>query len=158
MLASIGPEIAGDLRALLLNGNQSTRARAVAAGALQELRDYVSADAAVAVLENENERDLLTACMRLLGEIGQEQHLDPIRIYTKVDDPVLRSLALGTLGNIGDNADIPILIDGINDDNEWAAIGAARGVMKLGGANLLEQALEQLPARTKVIRMVLSEA
>ncbi|MDP8242711.1 MAG: HEAT repeat domain-containing protein [Candidatus Hinthialibacter antarcticus] len=94
MLAGIGQEAVPTLRQCFSDATLPPRSRAVAADALSLLNDFASADETPGVLENEHDRDLLSATLRLVGRVGRPQHLGAIRRMCDVSDQVIRANAI----------------------------------------------------------------
>jgi len=157
MLAGMGPEIAPELRRTLADTEVLPQTRAVAAGALRELNDYESAQSAAQILETETDRELLAASLRLIGDVGSPEFLDPIRRLSRSDDAIVRGLALRALGRLGKSEDLPLLRDGIDDESQWVALHAARGLRRVGGIHLLEELLAAHHLQSDLVRQVLAE-
>ncbi len=157
MLAAMGPAIAPQLRRTLGDTQALPQTRAVAAGALRELNDYESGQIAARVLETETERELLTAALRLVGDVGSPEFLGPIRRLSRSDDPVVRGLALRALGRLGSRDDLSLLLQGIEDQSQWVALHAARGLRQVGGDHLLEELVISGHSKSDLARQVLAE-
>ncbi len=158
MVAAMGSEIAPELRRTLADTRMPTQTRAVAAGALRELNDYESGPLAAQVLETETERELLAAALRLVGDVGSPEHLDPIRRLCRTEDPVIRGLALRALGRLGTSEDLALLTKGVADDSQWVALHAARGLHHMGGDYLLEEMLTSGHQQRELAQQVLAES
>ncbi|MEE9465146.1 MAG: HEAT repeat domain-containing protein [Candidatus Neomarinimicrobiota bacterium] len=157
MLAGMGAEIAPELRRTLADTELLSQTRAVAAGALRELNDYESGQIAAQVLETETDRELLAASLRLVGDVGSPEFLDPIRRLCRNDDAVVRGLAMRALGRLGKSEDLPLLRDGMEDESQWVALHAARGLRQVGGDHLLEELLAAGHLQGDLVRQVLAE-
>lgn len=157
MLTSMGPNVTPALRRTLDDRDKIPRVRAVAADALRDLNDLAVGDEAAQVLETETDRDLLAATLRLLGVVGRPEHLDPVRRLCRSDDFVVRANAFGALGRLGSNEDLSLLRSGIDDDSQWVALQAARGLREAGGEQLLEELMTAGRSRSTLAREILAE-
>ena len=157
MLSAVGPQIAADVRRLFLNPDADTHSRSIAAEALAELNDLASAEAAVQVIENEDDHDLVGAALRLLGRIGLPTHLDRVRQLCRSRDFVIRIHALTALGQLGHAEDIPVLREALDDQSPWVARHAADGIRNLGGTEVLRQIAESDHPRSGLAREMLAE-
>ncbi len=128
MLASIGPAVAPALRAALVDARYQPRVRSVAADALRELNDYLSADAAALVLAEATDRDLLIATLALIGHVGRADQVEMVRRHTEAAEPIVRSRAMSALGRIGSAADGERLVRGLDDPSPWVALRAAEAL------------------------------
>ncbi len=158
MLSAMGSEITPELRRTLADARVPPQTRAVAAGALRELNDYESGPLAVQVLETETERELLAAALRLVGDVGTPEHLDPIRRLCRTEDPVVRGFALRALGHLGTSDDLQLLKQGVEDNSQWVALHAARGLRNMGGDHLLEEMLASGHHQRELVQQVLAES
>lgn len=157
MLAGIGQQALPILRHCYADASLTPRTRAVAADALCLLNDFASADEAPAVLENEDNRDLLSATLRLLGRVGRPQHLGSIRRMCDVSDQVVRANAIRALGFIGDKADIHRLTSAFFDPSTWVSIHSAWGLKHLGAESVLRDLSQSGHVRKDLALQVLSE-
>lgn len=157
MLSAMGPAVAPQLRRTLGDTQAPPQTRAVAAGALRELNDYESGQIAARVLETETERELLAAALRLVGDVGSPEFLGPIRRLARTDDPVVRGLALRALGRLGTDDDLLLLRQGMEDQSQWVALHAARGLRQAGGNHLLEELVITGHSKSDLARQVLAE-
>lgn len=133
MLASMGTEIAPDLRAHFAGDEHSSRARAVTARALAELRDVSSAEIAAGLLEDApGDRALIVASLRVIETVGQTKHLGVVRPLLGHKDFVIRAHAATALGRIGTAADSGALSLAVADESPWVAIHAASALRHLG--------------------------
>jgi len=157
MLASIGPEVAPDLRKTLANPGKLPGVRAVAADALRALNDLQAGDQATRLLRTETDRDLVAATLRLLAEVGRSEHLEPVRRLCLSPDFVIRAQALRALGTLGGPEDQPLFGAGLEDETPWVALQAAQGLLAVGGEHLLlGLAAAELPG-SELARQVLVE-
>jgi HEAT repeat protein len=137
MLASMGPSVTATLRSALADPSGESRARAVAAEALQIQGDIGAGDVAADVLRTSRDGDILAATLRLLQEVGRPEHAEVVRMHTGSEDPAVRAHALRALGIVGGEADIPELVEAMRDPSPWAALNATEGLLAAGGVGLL---------------------
>ncbi len=137
VVASVGVAGAPPAIRVLDSLQRSPAERATAALALARMHDPHAADAAAAVLERGGERDLMTACLRILEEVGRAQHLPPIRRLLHHADFVVRARAAAALGSMGTAADAELLTALMGDESRWVALNAARGLRRLHRDDLL---------------------
>jgi len=159
MLSSMGPDVAAGLRETLADPSLVSTVRSIAAIALRQLNDLPSAAVAVQVLaEGGGDRDLLAACLRLLGTVGSTEHLSTVRRMTTSDDFVVRATAFGALGTLGEPADLARLREAAYQDvSHWVAISAARALKDSGGADVLRDLASAGHVRSSVAMQVLWE-
>ena len=138
LFTSMGPSVILPLRNALSDGQKSPQVRAVAADALQELYDLEAGDLASQILEDEYDRELRAACLRLLQTVGRPEHLPAIRKLAVSDDFVIRAHAFRALGTLGTEDDLATLQTGIADESPWAALQAARSLKQAGGEEILQ--------------------
>lgn len=138
MLASMGPRAAPELRRALRDAKQPDWVRVVAADGLRELNDLPSADVASELLEGDAGRELKAAALRLLADIGREEHLAIVRPLAHAEDFVIRANALTVLGRLGGEAETPYLIGGMSDPSPWVAVHAARALRTTAGEMVLQ--------------------
>ncbi|MEQ9397840.1 MAG: HEAT repeat domain-containing protein [Longimicrobiales bacterium] len=157
MLAGMGPGGAEALREVMADPTEPARVRAIAARALAELPDLQAGPAAAAVVEIEEDPDLLASALRLLTQVGFPEHARYIRVRCASPDAAVRSTALRALGALGQEGDMPRLIGAMSDPSPWVAISAARGIHDAGGEQLLRDLAESEHPRAVVARQVLAE-
>jgi HEAT repeat protein len=133
LLSDVGPEAAPMLRSVLANPSDPTWVRIVVAQALRTLRDVESADLAVHLIESEADSDLLTGCLKLLSEVGETRHREPLLPLLQSSDFPVRAQALRALQAAGSEEDLPFFKEALNDPSPWVALEAARGMAALGG-------------------------
>lgn len=139
MLAGGGGEAAPLLRQLLSNPNEPSLVRAVATDALRGLNDLESVEVALTLLEDETDRELMTGCLRLVRQLGHRGHVDEIMRFVTDSDPVIRAAAVGAVGQLGGDDDVPVLQSVLGDDAYWVSLEAARGLMSLGEVTTLRR-------------------
>jgi HEAT repeat protein len=159
LLARGGPGTAPYLRATLGDTTRDPLVRAVAADALRLLNDIESASLAAQILREREVRDreLVTACVRLLRHLGHQEHIPLIRPLVTAADPVVRAAAVGALGAIGGAREVPLLQDVLDDVAYWVSLEAARGLMKLGAVATLERLARSEGPWAVLARQVLTE-
>jgi HEAT repeat protein len=159
MLARGGPGAAPFLRETLSDSQRTPIVRAIAADALRLLNDIESASIAARVLEarQQEDRELVTSCVRLLRRLGHEEHVRLIRPLVSAADPVVRAAAVGALGALGGPKDAPLLQDVLDDVAYWVSLEAARGLMSLGEVSALQRLAGSEGPWAVLARQVLSE-
>jgi hypothetical protein len=157
MLAAMGPKVSETLRAGLADPGRDTLSRAVLAEALQIQGDLLAGDVAAEILEGSLDRELLASALRLLREVGRPEHRDAVRALCGAPDEVVRAQALRTLGAVGDQEDVPQLLEAMRDESPWAALNAARGARAAGGAAALGEIAASDDVRAVLAKQVLTE-
>lgn len=161
MLARGGPGTTPFLRETLSDSVRGPLVRAVAADALRLLNDIESASIAADIIgvrgEGEKDRELVTACVRLLRHLGHADHVPLIRPLVTAADSVVRAAAVGALGTIGGPREIPLLQDVLDDVAYWVSLEAARGLMKLGAVDTLRRLASSEGPWAVLARQVLAE-
>jgi len=157
MLAGGGPATAPHLRDQLADPKEPPVVRAVAADALRALNDLPSVEVAARILETEEDRELVTGCLRLIHQLGHREYVDVVMPFVTDSDPVIRAAAVAAVGALGSKEDVPILQCLLDDDAYWVSLQAARGLMALGEARLLEQLVEGHGPWALIARQVLTE-
>ena len=159
MLARGGPGTAPLLREALADSERAPLVRAIAADALRLLNDLESVAIAARVLEagGEKDRELVTACVRLVRRLGHQEHVRLVRPLVTAADPVVRAAAVGALGAIGGPREVPLLQDLLDDVAYWVSLEAARGLMALGAVETLRRLARSEGPWAVLARQVLSE-
>lgn len=142
LLAGAGPRACPILRDAMTDPGRPTWQRVVAAGALRELQDPLAGDAAAAVLARAKGRNLESAMLRLLADLGGPEHLSPVRLRCSHRDSVIRAQAMRALGRLGGKEDLLLLRKGLEDSSPWVAMQAAAGLRRVGGYDQLRQLLD----------------
>jgi hypothetical protein len=132
MLAAVGPAVAPFLRGALSDRKEDVAVRVVAAEALRLLNDIPAAEVAAQVVEKDDNRELVSACLRLIGTAGSGRHTAVVRRLARSADDVIRANALGALGTIGDAHDVPLLRASLDEPGVWVAWHAARSLIAVG--------------------------
>ena len=157
MLSFVGPSVAPALRSELADPRRPPKVRAVIARALLNLNDYDAANVAARVLEDETDRELVTAALRLLAAIGREEHLPLVRKAAKSDDFLVRAQAATALGHLGQREDMAFLRDACEDDSQWVALRAARALRDAGEVERLTELADSDRPHAVLALQVLSE-
>ena len=105
----------------------------------------------------EHDREILAASLRLLGSVGQPEHLPAVRQMITSSDFVVRAAAVSALGNVGGSEDMTLLHTACEDDSRWVAIHAARALRDAGHVDSLQQLAASGRARATLAMQVLSE-
>ena len=150
MLHQLGPQAAWAFRQTLADPRQPAKPRAVAAKVLAGFNDQASADIAAAVLDQTNDVDLRVAALQVIERVGTADHLPLARRLTKDPEPAVRGSAIKILGTQGNEADVPLLVDALEDPVSWVAIHAAEGLRRRGRA-VLEAVAEVRRRRSSVV-------
>ena len=157
MLAGGGPSTAPLLREMLADPEQPPLVRAVATDALSILNDLGSVDVALRLIEEEDDRELLAGCLRLIRELGHREHVDRVMRFVTDSDPVIRAAAVAAVGSLGSKEDVPVLQSLLDDDSYWVSLQAARGLMALGEIAILRRLAAGEGPWALLARQVLSE-
>jgi len=157
MLAGGGPATPPLLRDLLADAEEPPLVRAIATDALRTLNDLPSVEIAIRVLDDETDRELVTACLRLVSHLGHREHLDQVIRFVTDSDPVIRAAAGATVGALGSHEDVPILQGLLDDDEYWVSLQAARGLRALGEVDILRRLASSTGPWSVLARQVLSE-
>ncbi|MCA9738284.1 MAG: HEAT repeat domain-containing protein [Gemmatimonadota bacterium] len=157
-LAAGGPEAAPALRAALADPTHDAWVRSAVAEALRQLNDFGSADVAADVLELEVDREVVAATLRLLGQVGNSDHLDVVTRRTSDPDFVVRVAAADALSALGGPEELERLKSMVYEDpSQWVALRAARSLLQAGWrAELRALALSSHP-RAAIGSQVLAE-
>lgn len=157
MLAGGGPATAPLLREILADPRQPPLVRAVTTDALSILNDLGSVDVALRLIDEEDDRELLAGCLRLIRELGHREHVDRVMRFVTDSDPVIRAASVAAVGALGSKEDVPILQSLLDDDSYWVSLQAARGLMALGEVSILRRLAAGEGPWALLARQVLSE-
>ena len=157
MLAAMGPEIGGELRRNLADPGRPSWVRTVDAEALRMQMDPAAGDVAAALLDAGQDPELLVALLRLLEVVGRPQHAVAVRSLCDTRHVMVRAHALHALGVLGDESDVPRLLDGMNDASPWVALHAARGVRAAGAGQILTHIATSGHPRALLAAQVMNE-
>ena len=138
MLATMGPAVAPALRTVLADPGYASSVRSVAADALRELHDYVSADAAALVLDQSPDRNLIAAVLNLLAHVGRAEHLPAVRRHATSTEPIVRARAIAVLGHVGAAEDLPFIVGAFHDDSSWVVLRAGEALLEARATDKLE--------------------
>lgn len=158
MLASMGPNVITALRNALGDPGIAPWVRAALADALLQRGDFGAGDVAARILETAEDRELVVAALRLIGEVGRPEHVARVRPFCASADDVIRAQALRALGSLGGKAEIPELLEAMSDPYPWAALYAARGVRLAGGRKELEELAASRRPQADLAHQALLEA
>jgi HEAT repeat protein len=157
LLTGMGPDAAPFLRPVLIDSDYPVWVRAVVARALRSIRDVESADLAAEIIESDGEGDLLVECLRLLSEVGESRHREPLIPLVSSQAFPVRAQALRALSTVGKEEDLIFFREALNDPSPWVALEGGRGMAALGGEEELRTlAASDGPVGT-VAREVLGE-
>ena len=157
LLAALGTEAVPIIRETMEDPELPPRTRGVAAHTLAVLRDLGSADSAAHLTVRNEDPELLTSLLRLLGQVGTSSHAPAARAHLDSPEFFVRAAATRTLAELGREEDLPLLLERLNDPSAWVRMAAARGVYRLGGKPaLLALTREEDPA-TPLFHQVLAE-
>ncbi|MDJ0960322.1 MAG: HEAT repeat domain-containing protein [Acidimicrobiia bacterium] len=138
VVAGIGTTAAPALIDILASPSRPVTDRATAALALAQLHDPRAADTAVVVLEDDTAaRELVTACLRILEQVGRAPHLEPIRRLLSHADFAVRARAAAAIGAMGTSADAQQLQAMVGDPSRWVGLNAAMALRRLHCDELL---------------------
>jgi HEAT repeat protein len=138
VVAGMGTAAAPLLIDVLGNPARPIAERATAALALAQLNDPRAADTAVMVLQDPGvARELVTACLRILEQVGRAAHLGPIRHLLDHNDFAVRARAAAALGAMGTAADVSRLGTLVADPTRWVGLNSAVALRRLHRDDLL---------------------
>ncbi|MEZ4414957.1 MAG: HEAT repeat domain-containing protein [Gemmatimonadota bacterium] len=157
-LAAVGPAGAPALRAALEDDARDAQVRTAAAEALRQLNDFEAASSAARILAVERDREVLAACLRLLGQVGSSDHLDIVMRCASDADFVVRVAAADALAALGGPAELETLKRMVYDDpSQWVALRAARSLLQAGWRAELRALALSSHARAAIGSQVLAE-
>ncbi len=140
LLVELGPEACPALRQAFANPSTPLGIRIVTAIALKMLNDVEAADKAAEVLAVSADRDLRAAALRLLGQVGNERHVEVVADHLSSGDFVLRVAAVDAFATVSPKDDLHRLRNMVLDDSsQWVSIHAARGLRQAGQVRVLEE-------------------
>ncbi len=157
MLASGGPNASLLMREILRDTEESPLVRAVAYDALRELNDLAAVPVAIELLADETDRELLAGCLRIVKQLGHQEHVAAVRSVASSRDPVIRASAISALGALGGRPEIPLLQQRLDDPSFWVSLEAARGLLALGDRATMERVAASDGPRSTLARQVLAE-
>ena len=156
MLATMGPAVAPALRKALAYKGYAPGVRAVAADALRELHDYVSADAAALVLEESTDRNLIAATLNLMAHVGRAEHLPAVRRHATSTEAILRARAIAALGHVGAAEDLPFIVGAFHDDSAWVVLRAGEALLEAGATDKLAALARMETPRARLAQQLLA--
>jgi len=159
MVASMGIGAAPALRTTLADAGATPRLRAVSADALAALSDPLAADPAAEVLRSSTDKELRSAALRLLANVGRATHLSVVRENLAAEELPVRLTAIRALGRFGERTDLaPLETAAREDPSPWIAIAAARALKEGGGVEALEALAGSQHPRSALGLQVISES
>jgi HEAT repeat protein len=157
LVVALGPSAIPTIRETMVDTECPLQIRSVAAHSLSVLGDLASADPAGRLALEEEDPALLTSLMRLLGQVGTDEHAPAARAHIDSDEFFLRAAAIRALSELGGEEDLPLLVEKLSDPSAWVRMAAARGVYRIGGREALRVlGTSEDPARV-LFRQVLGE-
>lgn len=161
MLAAGGPDAAPLLREILADHLESSLVRAVTSDALRELNDLDAIPTALQLLataeDHAGDRELVVGCLRILEQLGHEEHLSTVRRFVDSDDAVIRAAAVSALAGLGGPQEIPVLQSKLDDTTFWVSLEAARGLLSLGDTATLQRIASSPGPWSLLAQQVLAE-
>ncbi|MGV1100826.1 HEAT repeat domain-containing protein [Thiovibrio sp. JS02] len=112
------------------------------------------------ILLERSRSDRLTS--RLLKHIECSHELDLVRHYIGHERWHIRMQAMAALGRIGQRQDLPLLLQGLSDEQWWVRYRAAQALIRMPGMNreelrLIHDNLEDLFARSMLAQTMAEE-
>ncbi|MGD2120399.1 MAG: HEAT repeat domain-containing protein [Gemmatimonadota bacterium] len=157
LVVALGPAAIPAIRKTMADVDCPLQVRSVAAHSLSVLGDLSSADLAGQLAMEEDDPTFLASLMRLLAQVGTDEHAGAARAHVDSHEFFLRAAATRALSELGGEEDLPLLVEKLSDPSAWVRIAAGRGVYRIGGKKALQAlAGSQDPAKT-LIRQVLAE-
>jgi HEAT repeat protein len=157
LLSQGGSGAAPLLRGILADPSTPAVVRAVGVDSLRLLNDLDALPLAAELLRTSSDRELVTACLKLVRQLGHHDHLPLVRALVRSPDPLIRATAAGALGAIGGPNDVPLLQEALDDELYWVSLQAARGLMALGEIETLRRLAASNGPWAVLARQVLSE-
>lgn len=159
LVAELGPRAVPEFRRKFTSPAAPPGIRRVAAVALKILNDPGSADDAAEVLNTSTDRDLRAASMRMLGQVGNDRHVDSVEPYLDSKDFVLRVAAVDAFSRLSSRDELKRLARMVREDpSQWVAIHAARGLRDAGEVQILEElAISNHPRRTVALQAIMEQ-
>lgn len=157
LLRSMGIEAAETLRRVLADERRPARIRAVAASTLAALYDPPAAEIAARVARDETQIDLVIGALEVIEAVGGPEQLPRVRELVEAPEPAIRGRAVRALARMGGREDIARLQVALDDDSNWVALHAARGLATVGRTDLLAGLAASDHPRAILVREVLWE-
>jgi len=157
MLANMGPKAGPILRDALADPHQPTHTRVLAAETLVQLNDLAAVDSATAVIQTENDTDLLVAALRLIQRVGGEEQREPVKGLLNAPDPAVRANAVRALACVGTQSDVELVRNAVEDESNWVVMHAVWGLKALGRSDLLRDIVSSNHRRSAAAREMLTE-
>jgi hypothetical protein len=157
LVVSLGAPAIPTIRDTMADRGYPLQIRSVAAHSLSVLRDLGSAGLANELAFQEEDPALLASLMRLLGQVGTDEHAPAARAHIDSDEFFLRAAATRALSELGNERDLPLLVEKLNDPSAWVRMAAARGVYRIGGREALGALSGSRDPARILFRQVLAE-
>jgi len=151
MLASMGVEAFPELRARCLDLEAPAGTRAVAADAVSQLGIAEGADLAAELIKqfsttsaraHGHEREIALSALRIVARVGRDEHLPLVRSLAAHEDSIVRALSLDVVGELGGEADVPFVLESVDDPSRVVALHACTALRSLGATSRLEELME----------------
>lgn len=154
-----GADISGALLKIWNDPNHDPRERVLAGDVLARFKSQDAVTQARKILERGDERDLVVTALRILATSGEHSDARLARKYLESEDPILRSHAIDSLANLGDEAEDSFrLEERLADKSSWVAVHAACALQKLGAIRTLVTHKFSHPEHAEMLDEVLAGA
>lgn len=157
LIASVGKNSPAPIRRGFADAAQPDFVRVILCTALREMSDVPAADIAAKILEAPAGVDLTIACVRLIRGLGTWKHVDVVRKQAASTVDSIRAQAIRALGRLGNQSDLPVLKDGLNDPSSWVALHSANAIRDLGMEPLLQDLARSSHPRAVLAQQVLAK-
>jgi HEAT repeat protein len=158
MLTEMGPNAVPELLAAFADPGQPAEARAIVADALNALHVLEAADIAAGLLGPHRNRDLVAAALRLLRDLGRQEHVAAVRALLTSPDDMIRAGAIAAFGALASPAELELLVPALEDPSHWAALEAARALRLLRNGAELRALAKRDHAHAIIAAEVLAES
>lgn len=138
MLASAGSSATFFLRVHMNQPRTSEQDRAIILRALAMIGDSLSIPLAEKELRTSKNLSTQIVALDMIGELGTSDQAPLVRQKVPLADENVLAHALLTLGQIGDDSDIPLVAEYLDHPSPWVALRAAIGLVNLGAEERLE--------------------
>lgn len=156
LLVQCGSDIIPVVRKSFANSDFPPEIRAVFGQALMEFKDPHSASIAAYILETETDREVLSAALRLLSEVGRAEDIPKVKRLVYWSDPVVRTQAVKALRSLAGPEDAQYFRELFDDPSKWVAIQAATGLANLGARHILRALAQSAHKRADLARQALA--
>ena len=158
MLAEMGPPAAPALLEAFADPAQPAGARAILADALCALHVLEAADVAATLLGPERNGDLVVASLRLLEDLGREEHVAAVRPLLASDDDSIRAHAIAAFGALAAPAELELLSPALEDSSRQVALAAARALLPFRDGAALRALAQRDHPHAMIAAEVLAES